>query len=410
MLIGQGWDESLWPEGRPPTGEELERAAPGMRTLLSRIDGHSSIVSPALVDAVPGLEGEDGWTGGGRVERDAHHAVRAVMGELVGSGQRLDAARVACARMTANGLAGFHENAAPHIGPDYEVDLVRRAAQEAGLRATVYWGELGAIDTARRLGASGLAGDLNADGALGSRTAALHAPYADRPDTRGHGYLSAEQIAEHVALCTEAGLQAGFHCIGDAALDAIGDGFALAADKLGDDRVRAARHRLEHVEMPSQRVIDVLARLDVTASVQPMFDALWGGPDGMYADRLGERWDGDQPVPRSARWRRSGWLSAPTLPSPRSARGRPCAPPCTTTRPSTGWARAGPSGRTPLAAGRPVATTTPDSCCPAAGPTWRSGSCPPGWVLTAFPSSNRAPNSRDWCAPSAPGVPSTTPR
>ncbi len=295
VLIGQGWDESLWPEARPPTGEELERAAPGMRTLLSRIDGHSSIVSPALVDAVPGLEGEDGWTGGGRVERDAHHAVRAVMGELVGSGQRLDAARVACARMTANGLAGFHENAAPHIGPDYEVDLVRRAAQEAGLRATVYWGELGAIDTARRLGASGLAGDLNADGALGSRTAALHAPYADRPDTRGHGYLSAEQIAEHVVLCTEAGLQAGFHCIGDAALDAIGDGFALAADKLGDDRVRAARHRLEHVEMPSQRVIDVLARLDVTASVQPMFDALWGGPDGMYADRLGERWTGTNP-------------------------------------------------------------------------------------------------------------------
>ena len=73
VLIGQGWDESLWPEARPPTGEELERAAPGMRTLLSRIDGHSSIVSPALADAVPGLEGKDGWTGGGRVERDAHH-------------------------------------------------------------------------------------------------------------------------------------------------------------------------------------------------------------------------------------------------------------------------------------------------------------------------------------------------
>ena len=195
--------------------------------------------------------------------------------------------------MTANGLAGFHENAAPHIGPDSEIDLVRQAAQEAGLRATIYWGELGAIDTARRLGASGLAGDLNADGALGSRTAALHAPYADRPDTRGHGYLSAEQIAEHVVLCTEAGLQAGFHCIGDAAMDAIADGLEQAAAKLGDDRVRAAQHRLEHVEMPSQRVIDVIARLAVTASVQPMFDALWGGPDGMYAERLGERWNGD---------------------------------------------------------------------------------------------------------------------
>ena len=214
---------------------------------------------------------------------------------LIGPDERLDAARAACRAMAAQGIVAFHENAAPHIGPEHEIETVRQAAAETGLHATVYWGELMAVETARRLGVTGLAGDLVADGAFGSRTAALSSPYADRPDTCGHAYVSAEQVRDHVVACTEAGLQAGFHCIGDAALDAIGEGLELAEKVLGADRLVAARHRLEHVEMPSEHVIEVLARLGVVASVQPMFDALWGGPDGMYAARLGDRWRGANP-------------------------------------------------------------------------------------------------------------------
>ncbi|ANH40101.1 N-substituted formamide deformylase precursor [Nocardioides dokdonensis FR1436] len=289
VLVGQGWDETPWRAGRPPTGDELERAAPGRRTYLTRVDGHSSVVSPALASLVPGLVDLQGWSPDGRVERDAHHAVRHTLENLIGDTERLGAARAACRAMAAVGIAGFHENAAPHIGPESEIALVRRAADEVGLAATVYWGELMAVETAARLEVAGLAGDLVADGAFGSRTAALGAPYADSPGC-GHAYVSAEQVREHVVVCTRAGIQAGFHCIGDAALDAVGEGFAGAAADLGDEAVRAARHRLEHVEMPSRATIEVLGRLGVTASVQPLFDGLWGGPSGMYAARLGRRW------------------------------------------------------------------------------------------------------------------------
>lgn len=295
VLIGQGWDESLWSDRRAPTAEELERAAPGRRVFLTRIDGHSAVVSAALARATPGLRGLDGWTADGRVERDAHHAVRDLLGDLVGPDQRLAAARAAARRMAACGIVGFHENAAPHIGPAYEIDLVREAASEVGLRPTVYWGQLAteddeAVATARRYGALGLAGDLNADGALGSRTAALLSDYEDRPGHRGHAYLGVDQVAHHVEACTRARLQAGFHCIGEAALETVAEGFERAAERLGVEAVVGARHRLEHVEMPSARVVAVLGRLGVTASVQPVFDALWGGPAQMYADRVGERW------------------------------------------------------------------------------------------------------------------------
>lgn len=297
VLLGQGWDETGWATPRPPTADELERAAPGRRVQLTRVDGHSAVLSPALAALVPGLTDLDGWSEDGRVERDAHHAARAALEQLVPDTDRLDAARAACEAMLAVGLVGFHENAAPHIGPEAEIPLVRRAAAESGLRATVYWGELLALDTARRLGVEGLAGDLVADGALGSRTASLGRAYADAGGC-GHAYLDAGQVADHVMACTEAGLQAGFHAIGDAALEAVGEGLASAASRLGPDgvaRLRAARHRVEHVELPSPAVVAVLDDLGVTASVQPLFDALWGGPDGMYAARLGDRWADTNP-------------------------------------------------------------------------------------------------------------------
>ncbi|MBB6625822.1 amidohydrolase family protein [Nocardioides sp. KIGAM211] len=295
VLVGQGWDETGWPEGRVPTGDELERAAPGRRSYLTRVDGHSSVISPVLAALVPGLDQLDGWTTDGRVERDAHHAVRNVLEGLIGPDDRLAAARAACRAMAAQGIVGFHENAAPHIGPETEIEVVRRVAAEVGLRATAYWGELLAVDTAARLGVAGLAGDLVADGAFGSRTAALSTPYTDRDQTCGHAYVTADQVRDHVVACTEAGLQAGFHCIGDAALTAIDEGLCAAEAVLGAERIRAARHRLEHVEMPAPHMVATMARLGVVASVQPMFDALWSGPDGMYAARLGERWRDTNP-------------------------------------------------------------------------------------------------------------------
>jgi hypothetical protein len=235
------------------------------------------------------------------MERDAHHAVRDALAELLPMSQRRDAADAAVAAMARQGIGSFHEMAAPHIGPANELPEVRAAAEAAGLHAVTYWGEAGAFDKAAELGVHGLAGDLVADGALGSRTAALRTPYADCADRSGHAYLTAEQIAEHVIGCTERGLQAGFHCIGDAALDNVARGFELAAEKVGVLELVAARHRLEHVEMPDAAAIATFARCGVVASVQPMFDGLWGGPDGMYAERLGERWRGMNPYGALAR-------------------------------------------------------------------------------------------------------------
>jgi predicted amidohydrolase YtcJ len=136
------------------------------------------------------------------------------------------------------------------------------------------------------MGAVGAAGDLYADGALGSRTASLRHPYADGPG-RGEAFVTAAQAAEHLLDCVSVGVQGGFHAIGDAAIDTVLTGFGLAAKAIGTDRLREGRHRLEHVELIDKAMIARMVEFGVIASVQPVFDRLWGGPDRMYAQRLG---------------------------------------------------------------------------------------------------------------------------
>ncbi|MQY39172.1 Imidazolonepropionase [Streptomyces sp. RB17] len=281
VLLGHGWDAARWPGGRPPTRAELDAATGGRPLYLSRIDVHSAVVTTALFDLVPALAPVDG-----PLTADAHHAVREAALAAITPAQRAEAQRTALARAASVGIGSVHECGGPRISSEDDfTGLLKLAAEVPGPRVVGYWAEQN-VERARDLGAVGAAGDLFADGALGSHTACLHEPYADAGHT-GTAYLDATAVAAHVVACTEAGLQAGFHAIGDAAVTAVVEGVRAAAEKLGLARIRAARHRVEHAEMLTPETVAGFAELGLIASVQPGFDALWGGADGMYARRLG---------------------------------------------------------------------------------------------------------------------------
>jgi predicted amidohydrolase YtcJ len=288
VVGGQGWDEHGWPEGRAPTRHDLDRVANGAMVYLSRVDGHSAVVSTALVESVPGAARADGFEDG-LVRREAQRLIQRAAQDSIPDEQRRELHRSVLRRAAALGIGAIHELAAPHITSEQDVRVLAALARDEPLPDVVpYWGEAGdGVARALALGARGAAGDLTLDGALGSHSAGLSAPYADDPATRGQLYLDVAAATDHVVACTEAGLQAGFHCIGDAAVRIAVTAMGQAAERCGESAVAAARHRLEHVEMISAEQIDELARLGVVASVQPAFDALWGGRDGMYAARLG---------------------------------------------------------------------------------------------------------------------------
>src|SRR5690606_38313177 len=147
------------------------------------------------------------------------------------------------------------------------------------------------VDDARAVlealpGIVGIGGDLNVDGAIGSRSAALRSPYADG-EAHGELFLTAEQITNHLTAVTRAGVHSAFHIIGDRAMDEYLVGLEAAASVEGVAALNRAGHRIEHAEMLDARALATLVLHGVRLSVQPAFDAAWGGPDGMYARRLG---------------------------------------------------------------------------------------------------------------------------
>ncbi len=287
VVLGLNWDETQWPEGRVFTREEVDRAVGDRPAYLARVDAHSAVVSSAFLDALPELVAMEGYAVTGLVARQANiHAREAVFELLPGSAQEEAIAR-ALTEAARRGIGMVHEMGAPGDSPAEDFQRIASVRRVRTLPEVVgYWGQLDGIEMAQKLGCSGAAGDLCADGAIGSRTAAMHAPYADA-DTSGHLYLEPEQVRDHVIACTRADVQAGFHVIGDRAVAAVIDGFRQAAAELGGPALVRARHRLEHLEMVSPEDMVTLGELGVTASMQPMFDGLWGGDESLYAQRLG---------------------------------------------------------------------------------------------------------------------------
>jgi predicted amidohydrolase YtcJ len=286
VVLGHGWDESTWANQALPSAAQLDVAAAGRRVYLSQASVHSALVSTALLHAAdPSLTGydESGW-----LRRDAHHRVRDIAMSSITPAQREHAQQTALSRAAMLGIVAVHECGGPGTSTedDFTAVLALGGAHHGNPEVYGFWGELMGAEKAIGLGAVGAGGDLYADGALGSRTAHVREPYLDAPGS-GHGYVTAEQAAAHLVDCTRHGIQGGFHAIGDEAIATVLEGFRAAEAVLGSDTLRAARHRIEHVEIVDEEIIVGLAQLGVVASMQPAFDRLWGGAGQMYEQRLG---------------------------------------------------------------------------------------------------------------------------
>lgn len=293
VVLAYGWDESGWPERRPPTGEEVERAVGGAPAYVARAGLDVAVVSAALADAA-GCRDAPGWADGVVAGR-AHALARATL-RAGDDGRREELVRAGLGVFAANGVVSVHEFSDPALDTRAGLAALLAMTSDAasGLPEVVgYRTELCEdAGQVRRLAEEipGLTGVVGGwlDGHLGSRAAALRAPYADvEPPTRGDLLLTAEQVANHVGAATRAGLQAALNVVGDRAMAEALLGIQAAAEVEGVDGIHAAGHRLETAEMIDTPALARILLLGLTVSARPTHDAAWGGPDGAYARLLG---------------------------------------------------------------------------------------------------------------------------
>ncbi len=277
-LVGRGWDENGW--SAPPHRAALDRALPGRPALLHSHDFHSLWLNgEALRRAGIGPRTPDPESG--RIERDARgeptgvlreHAVRLAAGLAPPPGEGQDRAALAraAAALHALGITAVHV---------FEGSRSRRLLRElarderAGLRVVMSLPHE-SLEAAIAAGARSGAGDLRfriggiklfADGTLGSRTAALLAPFADT-GTTGMELIPPAELRRLVARAAGAGLGTAIHAIGDRAVRSALDAFEAALDAR---RAAGTPDRIEHVQLADPADLPRFAALGVTASLQP---------------------------------------------------------------------------------------------------------------------------------------------
>ncbi len=292
VVWGHGFDPHGFPDELPGP-DDLAQVAAGRSVYLSQVDGHTSIVDRRTLSAAPlaraeGIERDAAGAPTGVLRREANHIVRRWSVGAMEEAELAAARREAVRHAAALGIGSVHEMASPDVMGLEDLDAWLEG--DWPIEVITYWAGLD-LQTALLRDLRHIGGDLFLDGTLGSHTAALLGPYADRPSTTGHLEFDDDTLTAWFLEAARAGLQTAVHAIGDAALQQAVRCWREVDDRLAEeglhDAVRRGRHRLEHAEMLSIDLLDDLAELGLVVSAQPAYEARWGLPDGLYADRLG---------------------------------------------------------------------------------------------------------------------------
>ncbi|TYP92588.1 hypothetical protein LX73_1950 [Fodinibius salinus] len=283
-IEGRGWNHTHWDIGRFPTAEELDSVVSDRPVWLGRIDGHAGWANSKAME-MAGITADTKAPKGGKIIRDENGnptgvfvdaAMQLVASEIPepDAAERKKAFSKALAQMRSHGLTSAHDAG---VGVD-DWNLYKRFADQDKLTTRIYGMIAGAGATFDSLSQNGpiksYANDmlalrsvkLYADGALGSRGAAMLKPYSDDPDNTGLLFNSQEEMDQMVMKTTSNGFQTNVHAIGDAANRQVLDAFENAKDSLGNQNLR---NRIEHAQIVSVKDIPRFKKLNVIASMQP---------------------------------------------------------------------------------------------------------------------------------------------
>jgi predicted amidohydrolase YtcJ len=286
-IVGGGWDHTLWAEQQLPTRQDIDSVTGDHPAFLGRVDGHISIANTAALKAA-GINATTPDPPGGKIDHDAQGEPTGIIREdpamtLVWSkipaptpSQRRRSAEYALANAAMWGITSAQDYS------DWEDFLTYEELEREGkltLRISEWLDFNGSVDLLEKHRAQHPADDAMLhtamlkgfmDGSLGSRTAALLAPFSDDAGNSGLPRYQQDRLNRMAVERAAAGFQLGFHAIGDRATQMALDAYAEAARNARENnRWRDFRFRIEHAQVIAPGQFQQFKELGVVASVQP---------------------------------------------------------------------------------------------------------------------------------------------
>jgi predicted amidohydrolase YtcJ len=281
-IIGRGWDHTLWAEQITPSRADIDSVTGDHPAIFNRVDGHIAIANTAALKAA-GITAQTPDPHGGKIDHNDKGEPTGILRETAMSAvaekiphptmaQRRRAAELALADAAQWGITSAQDNS------DWEDFLTYEQMEKEG-KLTLRISEWLPFDAPveqlvkmrqhhshddNMLHTTMLKGFM--DGSLGSRTAAMLAPYSDDPKNSGIPRYEQEKLNTLAAERVEENFQLGFHAIGDRAARMALDAFAYAVQKTG---MKNLRFRIEHDQVIAPEDFKKYKDLGVIASVQP---------------------------------------------------------------------------------------------------------------------------------------------
>ncbi len=306
-IIGKGWDQTRWPEKTFPHRQDLDEVSPNNPVFLVHVSGHVGVANSLALKRTEITEDTKNPTGG-EIERDAEGNPTGMLKE--GSAmefveqkipeptdaQRRHGIELVLEELARNGVTSAQDNSA---WEDFLVYHQLKEEKKLTVRITEWLPFMAPVTELQNMRSEGGTTDpwlrtgalkMVTDGALGSRTAALLAPYSDDPNSSGIMTIAPEKLKAMALERDKLGFQLAFHAIGDRANRVSLDVFESVIRVNG---ARDRRDRIEHAQVVAPEDIERFGTLHVIASMQPSHqsnDMRWAeqrvGPErvkGAYA-------------------------------------------------------------------------------------------------------------------------------
>lgn len=289
-ITGRGWIETHWKPPVFPTRADLDSVAPNNPMILARADGHGSVANSAALN-LAGITKDTPNPFGGEISKDKQSgepngmlldAAQGLVRRRVPPTSAEDAERAVVLGVKRNIELGWTQ--IQDAGGGYnDVEIFKKLYAAGTIKLRIYKAVHGPGPSATRLLNEGpTIGEFEnrftfrtikvvSDGALGSRGAALHAPYSDAPDTSGFLTVKAEELRPMLIDALRKGIQVETHAIGDRANRFVLDEYeaAFKAVPVAERKVAEPRWRMEHAQIVNPADIPRFAKLGIIPSMQP---------------------------------------------------------------------------------------------------------------------------------------------
>jgi predicted amidohydrolase YtcJ len=283
-ILGEGWDHTLWPSQNLPTRQDIDAVTADHPAIFTRVDGHIAIANTAALKAA-GIIGQTPDPHGGKIDHDSQGEPTGILRETARGAvsakipkptpeQRRHGLELALADAARWGVTSAQDNS------EWDDFLIYEQLEKEGkltLRIAEWLPFDAPVDELKQKREHHAASDSllhttmlkgYMDGSLGSRTAAMLAPYSDDPKNSGIPRYEQDGLNQKAAERVQAGFQLGFHAIGDRGTHMALQAFAYA-EQHKPAGANDLRLRIEHAQVVAPEDFATFAQMHVIASMQP---------------------------------------------------------------------------------------------------------------------------------------------